>query len=183
MKRWLVAVVAGTFLPPFAAVAQSPPSSAQPYAGQQARPIKALSPQQIADLQAGRGMGLALPAELNGYPGPAHVLELAGPLGLSDGQRAHVALLFESMKAEAVPLGEELIDREAALDRLFADRRATGESIGAATAAIGETQARLRAAHLKYHLSTLEMLRPEQVQRYAELRGYASPGGTPHKHH
>jgi hypothetical protein len=81
-------------------------------------------------------MGLALPAELNGYPGPAHVLELAGPLGLSDGQKARVALLFESMKAEAVPLGEELIDREAVLDRLFADRRATVESIGAATAAI-----------------------------------------------
>jgi hypothetical protein len=45
-----------------------------PYAGMQTRPIKALSEQQVADLQAGRGMGLALAAELNGYPGPAHVL-------------------------------------------------------------------------------------------------------------
>ena len=35
-----------------------------PYAGQQARPIKALSDQQVADLKAGRGMGMALPAEL-----------------------------------------------------------------------------------------------------------------------
>jgi hypothetical protein len=35
-----------------------------PYAGMQARPIKALSEQQIADLTAGRGMGLALAAEL-----------------------------------------------------------------------------------------------------------------------
>ena len=40
-----------------------------PYAGMQSRPIKALSEQQVADLQAGRGMGLALAAELNGYPG------------------------------------------------------------------------------------------------------------------
>jgi hypothetical protein len=46
-----------------------------PYAGMQTRSIKALSEQQIADLKAGRGMGLALPAELNGYPGPAHVLD------------------------------------------------------------------------------------------------------------
>ena len=183
MKRWLIATLAGAFLLPFAAGAQAPQPSPQPYAGQQTRSIKALSPQQIADLQAGRGMGLALPAELNGYPGPAHVLELAGPLGLSDEQKARVAVLFESMKAEAVPLGEELIAREAALDRLFADRLATVDSIAAATAAIGGTQARLRSAHLKYHLSTLELLQPAQVARYAELRGYASPGGTPHKHH
>jgi hypothetical protein len=42
----------------------------QPYAGLEARAIKALSEQQIADLEAGRGMGMALAAELNGYPGP-----------------------------------------------------------------------------------------------------------------
>jgi hypothetical protein len=33
-------------------------------------------------------MGLALAAELNGYPGPAHVIELAKSLGLSEPQRA-----------------------------------------------------------------------------------------------
>ncbi len=44
-----------------------------PYAGMQARPIKALSAEQIADLKAGRGLSLALAAELNGYPGPRHV--------------------------------------------------------------------------------------------------------------
>lgn len=43
-----------------------------PYAGLPAREIKALSPEEIADLAAGRGMGLALAAELNGYPGPRH---------------------------------------------------------------------------------------------------------------
>jgi hypothetical protein len=37
-----------------------------------------LSEQQVAYLKAGRGMGLALPAELNGYPGPAHVLSIRG---------------------------------------------------------------------------------------------------------
>ena len=33
-------------------------------------------------------MGLALAAELNGYPGPSHVLELADKLELSAEQRA-----------------------------------------------------------------------------------------------
>ena len=75
-----------------------------PYGGMQTRPIKALSEQQVADLGAGRGMGLALAAELNGYPGPSHVLELADRLELSADQRARIKGLFDSMKAEAVPL-------------------------------------------------------------------------------
>src|SRR6188768_1977014 len=74
-----------------------------PYAGMQTRPIKALSEQQIADLGAGRGMGLALAAELNGYPGPSHVLELADALELSADQRTRVKVLFDAMKAEAMP--------------------------------------------------------------------------------
>ena len=58
-----------------------------PYAGMQNRPIKALSEQQVADLNAGRGIGMALAAELNGYPGPSHTLELADKLELSADQR------------------------------------------------------------------------------------------------
>ncbi len=74
--------------------------------------MKALSEQQIADLKAGRGMGLALPAELNGYPGPSHVLENADALGLSAEQRDRTKNLFDTMKAEAVPVGEQLIEQE-----------------------------------------------------------------------
>jgi hypothetical protein len=61
----------------------SPALAQQPYAGLQNRSIKSLSDQQIADLNAGRGMGLALAAELNGYPGPMHAIELASDLHLS----------------------------------------------------------------------------------------------------
>jgi hypothetical protein len=39
------------------------------YSGLQQRSIKSMSDEQIADLRAGRGMGLALAAELNEYPG------------------------------------------------------------------------------------------------------------------
>ena len=80
-----------------------------PYAGLQMRPIKSLSAQQVADLSSGRGMGLALAAELNGYPGPSHVLELADNLDLTTEQRARVQALFDAMKAEAMPLGAMLI--------------------------------------------------------------------------
>ncbi len=45
-------------------------SAQTPYAGMQSRQVKALLNQQIADLRAALGMGLALAAELNGFPGP-----------------------------------------------------------------------------------------------------------------
>lgn len=131
------------FLVTTAAVAQ------MPYAGMQTRPIKALSEQQLSDLNAGRGMGLALAAELNGYPGPSHVLELADKLELSSDQRTQVQGLFASMKAEAQPIGKELIAQETELDRLFASRAITPDTLRASTAAIAVTQGELRETHLK----------------------------------
>jgi hypothetical protein len=156
--------------------------SSRPYAGLQTRPIKALSAEQIADLKAGRGMSLALAAELNGYPGPRHVLELGEQLSLTDRQRMDMQRLFDQMTAEAVPIGEKLIAQEADLDRLFARRVVTPSALDSATAAIGVTQAELRKAHLKYHLMTSELLTPAQMQRYAQLRGYAGEdSGTEHR--
>jgi hypothetical protein len=159
-----------------AAFAQSP------YAGLQTRPVKALSEQQVADLRAGRGMGLALAAELNGFPGPLHVLELADRLDLSADQRAKVQQLFDSMKAEAIPVGSRLIEQEAELDRLFASRTITAERLKAMTASIAETQGALRDTHLKYHLSTAALLSQHQMQRYAELRGYTGNASQQHQH-
>jgi hypothetical protein len=97
----------------------------QPYAGLQHRPIKTLSDQQIADLNAGRGMGLALAAELNGYPGPVHATELADQLHLSPEQVTKLKALFESMKAETIPLGVSLISQELDLNNEFASRTIT----------------------------------------------------------
>src|SRR5262249_16169067 len=70
-----------------AATAGSSAQTASPYAGQEQRAIKALSDEEIRDLLEARGMGLAKAAELNSYPGPLHVLQLAAELGLSDAQR------------------------------------------------------------------------------------------------
>jgi hypothetical protein len=175
MRRWISAALLLTYAA--AAHAQTP------YAGMQTRPIKALSEQQVADLGAGRGMGLALAAELNGYPGPAHVLELADKLNLSPDQRLSIQRLFDSMKAEAVPLGTKLIEQEADLDRLFASRTVTPDSLRASTAAVATTQGTLRETHLKYHLSTVGLLSPGQMQRYAELRGYSGEAQPMEHHH
>ncbi len=181
-------LLAGTgVLAPLPAPAQHSGHTTSSYAGFEQRAIKALSAEQVADLRNGRGMGLALAAELNGYPGPLHVIELASDLALTDQQLARVRALFDAMKAETVPIGERLIAEEAELDRLFATKTVTRASLDAATQSIGATQAPLRAAHLKYHLATVEVLTAVQVARYAELRGYArrdqptSPGLGHHR--
>lgn len=173
MSRMLLSIV--LLLGVTVAVAQEH----SPYAGFEQRSIKALSPQQIADLKAGRGMSLALAAELNGFPGPLHVLELADKIELTAEQRQAVEALYADMKAEAMAIGERLIGQEAELDRLFVSRSVTPASLAAATEAIGQTQAALRKAHLAYHLSTSAILTAEQARRYAELRGYA--GAHPHR--
>jgi len=143
-----------------------------PYTGQHQREIKALSEQQLEDLRAGRGMGFALSAELNGYPGPLHVLELAPRLGLSADQTQRVQILCDAMKSEAIAAGEKLISAERALDRQFAEGRVTPATLAALTAQVGDRQGELRAVHLKYHLMTATLLTEHQRHRYNELRGY-----------
>ena len=145
---------------------------ASPYAGMQQRAIKALSETQIADLKAGRGMGLALAAELNGYPGPLHVLELSDKLELTGEQKGRFQQLFDSMKAEAIAAGDVVIAKEQALDQGFARGNMTAEGLAKLTEQIGVAQGNLRAVHLKYHLTSADLLTAHQKQRYTQLRGY-----------
>jgi Spy/CpxP family protein refolding chaperone len=153
-----------------------------PYVGQQSRAIKALSGEDIEALRNGDGMGLAKAAELNGYPGPRHVLALIRELKLTESQAAQVTTIRDRMSAAAKPLGDELIDRERALDRLFAEREITAERLTIATAAIGDLQGRLRAVHLAAHLETRVILSAEQLAQHDKLRGYAETG-TPNRDH
>jgi hypothetical protein len=146
----------------------------QPYAGMDKRPIKSLSEQQIADLQAGKGMSLALAAELNGYPGPLHVLEHSGSLALTPEQHERTTLLMNSMRGETIPLGHRYIAQEVELNAAFASNTVTTELLAQMTANIGQTQAALRAAHLRYHIAQKELLTPEQLSQYARLRGYVA---------
>jgi len=169
MKPWIAVLLILLAGP---TVAQQHEHGHSPYAGLEHREIKALSEQQIADLKAGRGMGLALAAELNGYPGPLHVLELADRLPLTLDQKQRVQQLFEAMKAEAIAAGEKLIECERELDQAFAVHSMTASRLTTLMTQIGEQQGAVRAAHLKYHLATAEVLSSDQIRRYAELRGY-----------
>ena len=153
-----------------------------PYAGEQAREIKALSADEISGYLAGRGMGLARPAELNGFPGPRHVLDSATELNLTPAQSAALTGVFNEMKAAAVPLGEKLVSRETELDRLFTGQLATDATVLALTREIGLLQGELRAVHLNAHLATVKILTPEQIKTYNHVRGYDTTTIPTHDH-
>lgn len=152
---------------------------ANPYAGQEARAIKALSEQDVASLLAGKGAALAKAAELNGYPGPAHVLELAEPLHLNAVQVEATRQLMTAHNGRARQLGAELVASERELDALFARGQASPLLVDQATQRVGMLQARLRAEHLTTHLTQTALLSAEQARQYGVLRGYAKPTADP----
>lgn len=152
------------------------------YAGQQSRQIKALDAEHVAGLLAGRGLGYAKAAELNRYPGPAHVLELAGPLALSEAQAESTRAIHARMESRAQALGAQLVAAESDLDRLFQAGTADAAGVTAALGTIARLQAQLRGVHLNAHIEQREVLSAEQVERYVQLRGYGGPGHGAHGH-
>ena len=150
---------------------------AEPYAGQELREIKALSADDIDDLLAGRGWGLAKPAELNGYPGPAHVIELAEELALDEAQLASVNGIFERMQAKAQEIGARYVRAEGAIEALFAGGGAEPAALSGLLADAELLRAELRAVHLEAHIETTPLLTRHQRMLYAELRGYGSAAG------
>lgn len=149
---------------------------AQPYAGQQARAIKALSDAEVDDLLAGRGAGLARAAELNGFPGPIHVLEHALALMLTPQQRAASEALIAPMRAVAQKHGAAVVAAEREIDAMFAKATVTPETLRAKLDEAAAAQGRVRQAHLDAHIAQRAILTPEQIAAYATLRGYG--GGT-----
>jgi Spy/CpxP family protein refolding chaperone len=147
---------------------------AQPYAGMEGRRIKTLSAEEAAGLLAGRGMAMALAAELNGYPGPMHVLEHAEALALTGAQRSVAEGLRSRMLDEAGALGARIVALEEELDRLFAGGAADTGRLAALTASLGGLNGRLREVHLTTHIAMRDVLTPEQRAAYDRLRGYAS---------
>jgi Spy/CpxP family protein refolding chaperone len=159
----------------------TPSPAPSPYVGFETRDVKTLSPERIEGLKRGAGLGYALAAELNGYPGPMHVLELSDQLGLDADQKGRTQAIFDKMRSEARAAGDGFIAAESHLDRLFALKQITIERVEALTAVSAAQEARLRSAHLVAHIAMMNVLRPEQLESYERLRGYVStPGGGMH---
>jgi Spy/CpxP family protein refolding chaperone len=127
-------------------------------------------------------MALAMAAELNGYPGPRHVLDAAaaGQLELRPNQREALTRLYDGILAEAKAKGQEILRAEEELAMRFRhghiDEAALREILGQ----IGQLRAGLRLIHLRTHLETGALLTPDQIARYKTVRGYDTAGTHQH---
>lgn len=151
-------------------LAQSP----SPYAGFENRAVKSLSENDLEELRRGAGWGLALAAELNGVPGPAHLLELKNEIGLRPDQVAAIEEIHATMQAEAQAAGARFITAEEAIEAAFREGGLEPARLRALIDAAAEARAELRFIHLRRHLDTPPLLEPAQIAAYKKLRGYGS---------
>ena len=158
---------------PFLTLAQHNHAGQTPYAGMQNRAIKSLSDSDINELRRGGGWGLALAAELNGMPGPSHLLELKDKIPLAADQVDKTQVLLDEMRKAAIPTGERLIAAEKALEAAFASGNVDETSLRRLLADTESARSELRFIHLSQHYKTVLFLTPEQIKRYNILRGYA----------
>lgn len=155
-------------------------STSSPYAGQEQRDIKSLSQHEIIGHLNGKGLGYAKAAELNQFPGPKHVLDLAEELNLTEQQIEATKAAFDAMKTEATRLGELYIMKEQVLEQAFSSNTIDPRRLEALTSEIGSLKAQIRYAHLNAHLKQKALLTQRQVHLYDQLRGY---GTNQHIHH
>jgi hypothetical protein len=143
-----------------------------PYAGEQRRDIKALSSEDVDELLRGGGWGFAKAAELNGMPGPTHVLDMAAELSLSGEQIERTRQIRDAMRREATALGERFVAKETALEGRFRAGDIAEPELAARVSEIEALRATLRTAHLSAHIEMTRVMTARQVERYAVLRGY-----------
>jgi len=141
-----------------------------------------LLPQEVESLARGEGMALAMAAELNGYPGPRHLLDAAaaGQLELRPNQREALTRLYDGMLAEAKAQGQEILLAEEELAMRFRHGHIDKAGLREILGQIGQLRAELRLIHLRTHLETGALLTPEQIARYKTVRGYDTGGAHQH---
>ncbi len=147
--------------------------------------IRGLSDREVSDLRQGMGMGRARAAELNGYPGPRHVLDLAqaGQLALTPEQTRTAQRLFDGMAREARRLGDLILREERSLEAEFRSGRISDAGLQARALRIGALEGELRAVHLRAHVEMRAALSAAEIQRYNALRGYGTAPQPQHPPH
>ena len=143
-----------------------------PWAGEQTREIKSLTVRELTGIPKGHGVGMALPAELNSYPGPRHVLDLSEELNLIPEQKEQIESFYQEMSRQAIPLGQQFIEIERKIDEKFVDKSITSEELSQLLKNSSEIKWQLRNIHLQAHLKTSDVLSSEQITLYNQLRGY-----------
>lgn len=161
-------------------VAQDPTVTPAGYESLLYTEIRGIGEDDIEGYRTGAGLGFALPAELNGYPGPRHVLDFSEELNLKSDQLEEIQDLYDEMLLQAIELGEDILQAEAELELAFREETITTDYLVIQLEFIEGLRTDLRYVHLSTHLSTITILTPHQIQQYNVIRGYADEGHTGH---
>jgi len=121
-------------------------------------------------LQEGRGFGRAAVADDNGFPGPRHILDWKKQLDLKPAQEKRVETLAERTRSKAIAKGQELQAREQELSRLLSTSKPNPQAVQKLLGQIGAAEADLRWIHIGAHIEARDILTPQQLARYNELR-------------
>jgi Spy/CpxP family protein refolding chaperone len=121
-------------------------------------------------LEKGEGGGMGMLAEMYGYPGPKHLLDIHDSLRMGPGQVQRIANLYDEMRAAAAGKGQMIIVKEEELEDLFGSGRADEPTVRKLASEIGRMRGDLRAVHLTAHLKAWGLLTEEQRTRYKAIR-------------
>ena len=143
--------------------------------------IRRLDQDTIEGYLTRKGLGQALPAELNGYPSPRHTIDMDEELELTEKQLAQVQALFDDMQSTVIPLGEKYLEYVAELELIFREGTITDEYLQSHLEKITGIEAQMRYVHLSTHLATIDILSHDQIMQYNMMRGYGD--GMDHAQH
>ena len=143
-----------------------------PYVEQLDSPVRGLSSDEVDNLLNGKGAGYARMAELNGYPGLRHVLDLSSQLNLSTKQETKIQAAFEEMQSQAKTIGKTIVSKEQELSEAFASGKITNTELEKQIQELARLYGELRKTHLQAHLQINPLLSTEQIKKYNQIRGY-----------
>lgn len=149
-------------------------ATAQPHHGEgELHPVadlRHLEQGQLQGLLSGAGMGQAKAAELNGYPGPKHAIELSRELALTPAQVDQLRDLKTETIARAMALGRQVVEEEKLLQQVFAAGRIDTGKLDQVVTRISMLRGQVRFIHLSAHLRAAELMTAQQVEKYQALR-------------
>ncbi len=122
-------------------------------------------------LLKGLGSDLATIADVNNYPGPKHVITLKTELGLTRDQLKKTEALDKVVSSSAVAKGAEIVQAEEELNQLFEAGTVSEKALRTKLEQIGKLRSDLRFIHLQAHLRMRQILTPDQIKQYGEIRG------------
>lgn len=121
-------------------------------------------------LEKSEGAGMAFYADINGYPGPKHVLEMQEALKLTDDQFKDISAIIDEMRENARAMGVLIIAKEQELESSFRQGKASESHTKQLATEIGSLRGALRSVHLTAHIQARSVLTKEQIATYMALR-------------